>query len=125
MSVFLPWLLKLTSVPLFFITEVTIVPVVALLPRLPVCLWLLVTKVTNGPTVDFLPRLPVCLWLLYYQGYQCAHGCLLPSLPECLWLLVTKVTSVPIVALLPRLPVWTLLLVNKVTRLLTVHSLSR
>jgi hypothetical protein len=74
MSEWLPSLIKLTSVPMPFITEVSSAPVVALLPRLPVHLW------------------------LCYDGYQCAYSCLSRKLPVCLSLLCTKATSVPMVA---------------------------
>ena len=109
-----------------FVIKVTSVLTAALLPRLPVCLCLLVTKFTSVHMSVLLQRLPVCLWLLVTKftsvpmvtcdkGYQCAYGRLLTKPPVCIWLLVTKVTIVPTSPLLPRLPVCLWLLVIKVT----------
>jgi hypothetical protein len=121
---------------MLFITEVTSVPTVDLLPRLPVRLCLLVTKATSVIRIacyqgyecafDHFFRLPVCLGLFFYQGYQCAYACLLPRLPVRPCLLVTKATSAPMLTgyqgyqcafgcLLPSLPVCLLMLVTKVT----------
>ena len=72
---------------MLFITEVTSVPVVALSPTLPVCLWLLCYQGYQFAYGCLLLRLPVGLPLICYQGYQYAYGCF-----------VTKATSLNVIA---------------------------